>query len=86
MGVKLIVFPDKPELGFVAISEQSGLYLCSNCNDVLDQDLEISKPLDTLCPSCRAELLFSKMRANKACTGLATPSAMDEGLAQPANQ
>lgn len=34
----------------------------------------------------RLEAVLEHVRANKACTGLATPSAMDEGLAQNANQ
>jgi len=38
-----------------------------------------------LCDELQAALLL-QYAPNTACTGLATPSAMDEGLAQNANQ
>lgn len=44
---------------------------------------EILKPIVTICQSCAVELGYLP---NNAFTGLATPSAMDEGLAQNANQ
>ena len=66
MNSIMIIIPDKPELGFVTVSKESGLYLCSNCNDVLDQDLKLINPLDTLCPGCRAELFMQGLR-KKLC-------------------
>lgn len=37
--------------GYRAVDVASGLYLCSNCNDVLNQ--ECRAPHDALCPCCR---------------------------------
>ena len=42
------------EAGYRAVDVESGLFLCSNCNDLLNQ--ECQAPYDGLCPCCRFQI------------------------------
>lgn len=44
----------KFDFGYRAIDETSGLIVCLNCGDVLNQ--ECRAPYDTFCPSCRFQI------------------------------
>lgn len=44
----------KTKYGYRAIDEESGLMVCLECGDVLNQ--ECQAPYDTLCPCCRFQI------------------------------
>ena len=60
-----------------------GNMICANCG--YGEGVEKWHPVlkTGYCPKCQST---EKRLPNTACTGLATPSAMDEGLAQNAHQ
>lgn len=67
----LKILKDKPELGLVAVHEPTGRLVCCNCSDFLDQDLPLEKPLDTLCITCRWEIVARRMLerlGDKSCS------------------
>lgn len=45
--------------GYRAVDEKSGLIVCSNCSDLLNQ--ECQAPYDGICPCCRFEINMDKM-------------------------
>jgi hypothetical protein len=53
------VVHQKTSVGYRTVDVESGLFVCSHCADVLDQ--ENRAPFDSLCPCCRFEMNADKM-------------------------
>lgn len=57
----MIVHYKKTKFGRRSIDEESGLIVCANCGDTLNQ--ECRAPYDDLCPCCRFDINIRKSLA-----------------------